>query len=290
MAKKYWYLLAFIILGGILIFYFSPSKKTKTANPENQPKPKLALKEFQGLEQTNPADSGATKEAQAEEKNEKRTFNQVKAVLEESIMGCRTVINENFPGEDKDVELPTDLDKLTDVFNVYQGMNDKLATFNTTMVETDFDRTEISEYLKDQNEDKQCYPYIEQELMMEALDALTDEELEAPRKKKLLKIFVHHLTASAIRPQSVFHMASYLNMMQVLGENNLVPNHITPELERMKTEIMQVVSETDERLLRSAQESDVDVYLEVQRKRQDVLQKTSEEFANNVREVLINDN
>jgi hypothetical protein len=207
-------------------------------------------------------------------------FDNLQTQLKQNTQACRNSIDKLLPGEEKTEELPDDPKLLKEVLQTYVNSSYSQEVFNLNQalaIKTP-SSGKIRKFIDNQEDNTQCYPFVEQEVLLKMLDDITDSEEKKENLEQYRDVIVDYLTTASNHPQSLFHLASYVNIVKVLSENQLVDSRHQYELERLRGDIMNTVKETDEELIKSLRGQDMSIFVDIHKKRFESSEKIKREF------------
>ena len=214
-------------------------------------------------------------------------FEEIKQSLKTSTTKCRAQIESLLPGEEKTEELPSDPALLKKILLTYLDSNYSKEIFklNSFIAKKTPSENKLKNFVESQEDSEQCYPFVEQEVLLKMLDDLTEDEVSASLKDEYQKVMLDYIEKASVNPQSLFHMASYVNILQAFAENNLIENRYQFELERLKNELMGTVRDTDEDLIKSLRNDELSAFVDIHRRRFDSSEKLKSEFTQLIQEI-----
>ncbi len=287
MNKKLIAIILLILLVMIFIIFNLNEKTTEKEVAESQDSSSREVVFTRLGQKKKPEEKPKPEEVAPVKVVETRSFEEIQTNLEESTQKCRGSIDQLLPGEDKTEELPDDPEVLEKVLASYldSDYGKQVFSINSFIAGKQIPKKELENFITKQEENQQCYPFVEQEILLKMLDEITEDDADPNLKDKYKTIVLDYICKAVDHPQSLFHMASYLNIIQVFSENNLVDNRFQFELERLRGEIMTTVRDTDEDLIKSLRESEMTNFVEVHKRRFESTDKIKTELSSICKEM-----
>ncbi len=280
MKKKHWFFV--FILTAIALYYFN--KETPSSNKQLEDREELKKEEkkvFHKLKETQVETHAKASLLPGDlPHHEEPSFEQVKEKLKVSTKKCREMINQYLPGEEKTEDIPDDPNKLRQILKAYieSQYSQDIYQLNEALTKDGIDQESLKGFINNQEEDEQCYPFVEQEVLLKILDELTEEGLEQETKREYRDIVLDYLKEALNFPQSLFHLASYLNIVQVMAQKNLIESRVQFDVERLRSDVMRTVRDTDEELIKSLRDEEMTQFVDTHRRRFEATNKIKQEF------------
>jgi hypothetical protein len=212
----------------------------------------------------------------------------LKSNVQKAKSECQQGIDKLIPGKEKTEHLPDDPQQLFSILKVYidSGYNDSIYKLNSHIASDLKEPEKLKNYLDEQAKSDQCYPFVEQEILLKILDYVTEEQRNPSEIGEYRKVILEYLDMATNSPQSLFHLASYINIFQVLAENNIIENHFFYEAERLKNDVMGTVKQTDDEIIRALRENEMSSFVEVHQRRFETTSKVKGEFNQLIKEQI----